>query len=203
DRAPETGPGAVDQRSDRSIVPTRSPLLLRFPPNLHFEEPPKTRADEEMNVPPDRAQGCLAGPSSVRCGTERGNGSKVPSPVRAPAGRLRGRRCLGWTQQPGARRAKMDSMIQPPNPHAALGPEPIRTIGKDELKSKLDRSDDFRLVMALNSWAYDAKHIPGSVHFNTPEELYAAIRPDDEIVVYCSNVDCLSSVAMYRDLVQR
>jgi rhodanese-related sulfurtransferase len=97
----------------------------------------------------------------------------------------------------------MVSMIQPPNPHAALGPEPIRTIGKDELKSKLDRSDDFRLVMALNSWAYDAKHIPGSVHFNTPEELYAAIRPDDEIVVYCSNVDCLSSVAMYRDLVQR
>ena len=97
----------------------------------------------------------------------------------------------------------MDSMTQPPNPHAALGPEPIHTIGKDELKSKLDRDDDFRLVMALNSWAYDAKHSPGSVHFNTPEELYAAIRPDDEIVVYCSNVDCLSSVAMYRDLVQR
>jgi rhodanese-related sulfurtransferase len=105
--------------------------------------------------------------------------------------------------QPASRRAKMDGMLQQPNPHAALGTEPIHTIGKDELKAKLDRGDDFRLVMALNSWAFDAKHIPGSVHFDTPDELYAALGPDDEIVVYCSNVDCLSSVAMYRDLVQR
>jgi rhodanese-related sulfurtransferase len=94
-------------------------------------------------------------------------------------------------------------VIQPPNPHAALGTAPIHTIGKDELKAKLDRNDDFRLVMALNSWAFDAKHIPGSLHFNTPEELYAALGPADEIVVYCSNVDCLSSIAMYRDLISR
>jgi rhodanese-related sulfurtransferase len=57
--------------------------------------------------------------------------------------------------------------------------------------------------MALNRWAYDAKHIPGSLHFDTPDALYAALRPDDEIVVYCSQRDCLSSVAMYRDLVAR
>jgi rhodanese-related sulfurtransferase len=57
--------------------------------------------------------------------------------------------------------------------------------------------------MALNRWAFEAKHIPGSVHFDTPGELYAAVRPDDEVVVYCSHVDCLSSVAMYRDLVRR
>jgi rhodanese-related sulfurtransferase len=104
---------------------------------------------------------------------------------------------------PAARRAKMGEMIQPPNPHATLGSAPIHTIDKDELKAKLDRGDPFKLVMALNSWAFDAKHIPGSVHFDTPAELYAAIRPEDEVVVYCSNVDCLSSVALYRDLVQR
>ena len=57
--------------------------------------------------------------------------------------------------------------------------------------------------MALNRWAYDAKHIPGSLHFDTPTELYAAVRSDDEDVVYCSTVDCLSSVALYRDLVAR
>ncbi len=55
--------------------------------------------------------------------------------------------------------------------------------------------------MALNRWAYDAKHIPGSFHFDTPAELYAAVHPDDEVIVYCSAVDCLSSVALYRDLV--
>src|SRR5258706_9224493 len=90
-----------------------------------------------------------------------------------------------------------------PSPHAALGTEPIRTIGREELKAKLDRGDAFKLVMALNRWAFEAKHIPGSIHFDTPEELYAAVHPDDEVVVYCSHVDCLSSVAMYRDLVRR
>lgn len=93
-------------------------------------------------------------------------------------------------------------MTDHPHPFAALGPEPILTISRDDLQAKLARGDDFKLVMALNRWAYDAKHIPGSLHFDTPEALYAALRPDEDIVVYCSNVDCLSSVALYRDLVR-
>jgi rhodanese-related sulfurtransferase len=90
-----------------------------------------------------------------------------------------------------------------PHPHAALGREPIRTIDREELKAKLDRHEDIKLIMALNRWAFEAKHIPGSLHFDTPDALYAAIRPDNEVIVYCSNVDCLSSVALYRDLVAR
>ena len=90
-----------------------------------------------------------------------------------------------------------------PRPIAALGTEPIRTISRDELRAKLDRGDDFKLIMALNRWAFDAKHIPGSIHFDTPDELYAAVKPDDEVVVYCTHVDCLSSVALYRELVKR
>ncbi len=93
--------------------------------------------------------------------------------------------------------------VDQPRSSAALGLEPIRTIDRDELKAKLDRGEAFKLIMALNRWAYDAKHIPGSLHFDTPEALYAAVSPEDEVVVYCSNVDCLSSVAMYRDLVRR
>jgi rhodanese-related sulfurtransferase len=94
-------------------------------------------------------------------------------------------------------------MTDQPHRYAALGSDPIKTIGRDELKSKLDAGNDLRLVMALNRWAYDAKRIPGSLHFDTPDDLYRALRPDDEIVVYCSQVDCLSSVALYRDLVRR
>src|SRR5205809_4277523 len=90
-----------------------------------------------------------------------------------------------------------------PRPSAALGREPIRTISREELKSKLDRGDDFKLIMALNRWAFEAKHIPGSLHFDRPAELYDAVKPNDEVVVYCSNLDCLSSVALYRDLVRR
>jgi len=93
--------------------------------------------------------------------------------------------------------------VDQPHPHAALGHEPIRTVGREELKAKLDRGEDVKLIMALNRWAFDAKHIPGSVHFDTPDALYKTIRPDDEVIVYCSNVDCLSSVALYRDLVSR
>ena len=70
-----------------------------------------------------------------------------------------------------------------PHPNAALGLEPIRTIGREELNAKLDRGDDFTLIMALNRWAFDAKHIPGSVHFDGSDELYVAVRPEDAIVV--------------------
>lgn len=90
-----------------------------------------------------------------------------------------------------------------PHRNASLGPEPVKTIDRAELKAKLDRGDDFKLIQALNRWAFDAKHIPGSLHFDTPADLYKAISPDDEVVVYCSNVDCLSSVALYRDLLKR
>ena len=94
-------------------------------------------------------------------------------------------------------------MSDQPHRFAALGAEPIQTISRDELKAKLDRGEPLKLIMALNRWAFDAKHIPGSVHFDSPDQLYAAVHPEDEVVVYCSEVDCLSSVAMYRDLVAR
>ena len=94
-------------------------------------------------------------------------------------------------------------MRDQPRALAALGTGPIRTISRQELKAKLDRGDPIRLVMALNRWAFDAKHIPGSLHFDDPDRLYASLGQDDEIVVYCSNVDCLSSVALYRALLER
>jgi rhodanese-related sulfurtransferase len=93
--------------------------------------------------------------------------------------------------------------VDQPRSSAALGVLPIKTISRDELREKLDRGDTFKLIMALNRWAYEAKHIPGSLHFDTPQELYASVKPNDEVVVYCSNTDCLSSVALYRDLVRR
>ena len=90
-----------------------------------------------------------------------------------------------------------------PRALASLGDEPIKTISRDELKAKLDRGEPMKLVMALNRWAFEAKHIPGSLHFDTPDELYAAVHPEDEVIVYCSHVDCLASVAMYRALLRR
>ena len=84
-----------------------------------------------------------------------------------------------------------------------LGQDPVATIGREELKAKLDKGEPIKLVMALSRWAFDAKHILGSLHFDDPNDLYAALGEDDEIIVYCSAVDCLSSVALYRALVAR
>jgi rhodanese-related sulfurtransferase len=99
--------------------------------------------------------------------------------------------------------ATLYAMTDQPHPYARLGKEPIETIGRRELKAKLDKDEPIKLVMALNQWAFDAKHIPGSIHFDDPKDLYSALQKDDEIIVYCSNVDCLSSVALYRALIER
>lgn len=77
----------------------------------------------------------------------------------------------------------------------------VRTITREELSDLIAGKEPFRLVMALNEWAFRAKHIPGSEHYNTPEELFAALAPDEEIVVYCTSDDCHASIALYHALV--
>ena len=89
-----------------------------------------------------------------------------------------------------------------PHRFAMLGQEPVATIGREELRTKLDAGEPIKLVMALNRWAFDAKHIPGSLHFDDPDDLYASLQKNDEVIIYCSNVDCLSSVALYRALIE-
>lgn len=75
-------------------------------------------------------------------------------------------------------------------------------IGREELKAKLDRGDDFKLVMALNEFAYRAAHIPGSIHFQSAQDAFDKLNKDDEIVVYCSDVDCVASRFAYQGLVE-
>jgi rhodanese-related sulfurtransferase len=77
----------------------------------------------------------------------------------------------------------------------------MQLISCDELKRKLERKDQFKLVMALGDWQYRAKHIPGSLHFLTPQDALALLAQDDEIVVYCSNSACPASVFAYECLV--
>jgi rhodanese-related sulfurtransferase len=66
----------------------------------------------------------------------------------------------------------------------------------------LERKDQFELVMALGDWHYCAKHIPGSLHFATLQDVRASLSPDDEIVVYCASYDGSASVFAYKYLVR-
>jgi rhodanese-related sulfurtransferase len=72
----------------------------------------------------------------------------------------------------------------------------LKRIGHEELKQKLDRNDHFRLVMALNKWQYQMKHIPGSLNFATVHDALASLDKEDEIVVYCSDPTCIASAAL-------
>lgn len=77
----------------------------------------------------------------------------------------------------------------------------VETIEREELKEKLDRGDDVKLVMAMHEWGFRSAHIPGSLHFNTVEEARSGLDKDDEIVVYCSDPACVASQFAYRWLV--
>ncbi len=76
----------------------------------------------------------------------------------------------------------------------------MNLISREELKEKLDRGDDFKLVMVLGDFHFRAMHIPGSINISTPEQAMEALHPDDEIVVYCSNTACPASQLAYNQL---
>jgi rhodanese-related sulfurtransferase len=76
-------------------------------------------------------------------------------------------------------------------------------IDRETLRARLGRGDAFKLVMASSDWAFQAKHIPGSVHFGKDADLFAGLAQDDDIVVYCSNVDCHASLALIQKLRDR
>ena len=76
----------------------------------------------------------------------------------------------------------------------------IETISRDELRAKLDRGDDFKLVMTLHEWAFSEAHIPGSINVTSPALAAEELNLDDEIVVYCSDKACVASQIAYRAL---
>ena len=73
----------------------------------------------------------------------------------------------------------------------------METISRDDLKAKIDRGDDFQLVMTLAEWAFQMSHIPGSINVTSMPTAQELLDPDDEIVVYCSDEQCLASRAAY------
>lgn len=72
-----------------------------------------------------------------------------------------------------------------------MGGPAIPMISREELKSKLDRGDDFTLVEALPPGRYREGHIPGAI--NVPSQQVRDLAPKRlpnlaaEIVVYCAS----------------
>jgi rhodanese-related sulfurtransferase len=70
-------------------------------------------------------------------------------------------------------------------------------ISATELKERIDRGDQFKLVMTLGELAFQGKHIPGSIDLHDPESLLQELDPADDIVVYCSDKLCPASMMAY------
>jgi rhodanese-related sulfurtransferase len=87
-----------------------------------------------------------------------------------------------------------------------LGPifprDQVRTLEREELRRELGEGRPIKLVMCLPEWEFRVQHIPGSIHFRTPEQMLAGLGKDDEVVVYCTNETCLASQVVYRRLVE-
>jgi len=77
----------------------------------------------------------------------------------------------------------------------------MKLISREELKEKLDKAENIKLVFALRVNQYRAKHIPGSVHFEKLDDALQALDKDDEIIVYCANPACPASILAYRYLI--
>ena len=75
-------------------------------------------------------------------------------------------------------------------------------ISAEDLKVKLDRGDDFKLIMAMHEWGFRVAHIPGSLHYNTVEDAKNDLDLKDEIVVYCTDPACVASQFAYQWLVE-
>ena len=79
-------------------------------------------------------------------------------------------------------------------------------ITREELRQKIDTGHPFVLVDALSTISYAGAHLPGAVHI--PPERVDALAPrripdqDTEVVVYCQNPSCVSSVQVALRLVE-
>ncbi len=73
----------------------------------------------------------------------------------------------------------------------------METINLEELRTKLDKGDDFRLVMTMDVRDFNRGHIPGSLSIR-PDEVTEKLRLEDEIVVYCSEPACICNQTAYR-----
>lgn len=78
----------------------------------------------------------------------------------------------------------------------------VRSIGIDEVRSKLDRGDEFVFVMAMDQRRFETAHIAGSISYDTFESRVAALDRSIEVVLYCTDAACVASKLRAAKLVE-
>jgi rhodanese-related sulfurtransferase len=84
--------------------------------------------------------------------------------------------------------------------------ETIASVSREELRAKIEGGEDFVLVDALAPIAFARSRLPGAINLTPDWVAERAPRriPDrsTEIVVYCADVDCDSSVVVAQRLLE-
>jgi rhodanese-related sulfurtransferase len=64
----------------------------------------------------------------------------------------------------------------------------VKTIGREELKEKIERDDDFLLLEVLSEQSYARGHLPGAIRFPGSAAI-PDLLPDKtaQVVAYCSS----------------
>jgi rhodanese-related sulfurtransferase len=79
-------------------------------------------------------------------------------------------------------------------------------VSREVLRQKIERGDEFVLVDALSPMSYAMSHLPGAISMppERVDELAPRRIPDrsSEVVVYCADVTCDSSVTVANRLVE-
>ena len=76
----------------------------------------------------------------------------------------------------------------------------MKTITTEQLRERITRGDKFKLVMAFDGWRFTSAHIPGSLGVGSPAAAMSVLGKEEDIVVYCTSVDCTASQILYRAL---
>ena len=91
-------------------------------------------------------------------------------------------------------------------PHTCLVTVALGRISRESLREKIESKDEFVLVDALAPVSYAMSHLPGAINI-TPDWVDDRARRripslDTEVVVYCADVTCDSSVAVANRLIE-
>ena len=82
----------------------------------------------------------------------------------------------------------------------------LSEISRERLLEKLEHGDDFVLVDALSPMSFAAEHLPGAINltFGWMDDRARRRIPDldTEVVVYCADAGCDSSVLVANRLVE-
>ncbi len=76
----------------------------------------------------------------------------------------------------------------------------MKTLNATEVKNRINQNSNVYLVNTLSASAFQKAHIPNSLNINSMDTATELFGKNDEIIVYCSDVNCMASYYAYKQL---